>query len=287
MKEGTVHANGIEFATIEEGDGPLVLLLHGYPDIAQTWTAQIHALAAAGYRAVAPNLRGYPPTDVPPNGYYDPATLANDVIGLIDQLAGEPSFYVGHDWGAAIGYRTVAGYPDRFKRVAQLAIPHPLSMFVNLLASPAHIQGVFHFWFFQMQGFAEEALKANDLAMIDYLWKLWSPKLDEPEHRAAVKEALRQPGALEASIAYYRAAMGTLAGDPALEEQQGPLNGPTAVPTMTILGSEDPNGRNAEVQAPFFTGPLEIAYVDGTGHFLHREKPDEVSKLLVDWFAQA
>jgi len=144
---------------------------------------------------------------------------------------------------------------------------------------------VFHFWFFQMQGFAEQALQANDLAMIDFLWKLWSPKLDEPEHRAAVKRALAQPGALEASIAYYRAALGTMPGDPALADRLAALNGPTSVPTLTIVGSEDLNGRNSEAQAPFFTGPMEIATVEGAGHFLHREKPDDVSKLLVDWFA--
>jgi len=285
MRDGTVRANGIEFAYIEEGDGPVVLLLHGYPDIAQTWDAQMHALAAAGYRAIAPNSRGYPPTEVPANGYYDAATLANDIVGLIDVLAGEPVYYAGHDWGAATGYRTVAAHPEHFKRVAMLAIPHPLSMFVNILSNPAHIMGVFHFWFFQMQGFAEEALRANDMAMIDFLWKLWAPKLDEPEHRAAVKRALAQPGALEASIAYYRAAMGSMPGDPALEDQQGPLNGPTSVPTLTIVGSEDPNGRNAQAQAPFFTGPMEVVTVEGTGHFLHRERPDDVSKLLVDWFA--
>ncbi|HJT38130.1 MAG TPA: alpha/beta fold hydrolase, partial [Actinomycetota bacterium] len=107
MREGTVRANGIEFAYIEEGDGPLVLLVHGYPDIGQTWDAQMRALAAAGYRAVAPNLRGYPPTEVPQNGYYDAATITNDIVGIIDALAGEPVFYAGHDWGAAIGYRTV------------------------------------------------------------------------------------------------------------------------------------------------------------------------------------
>src|SRR6266496_835877 len=92
MKEGRVRANGIEFAYIEEGEGPLVLLVHGYPDVAQTWSAQMSALAAAGYRAVAPNLRGYPPTEVPKDGYYDGVTLARDVKGLVEALGGGPIF---------------------------------------------------------------------------------------------------------------------------------------------------------------------------------------------------
>ena len=86
MREGTVRANGIEFATIEEGDGPVVLLMHGFPDVAQTWTAQMRALADAGYRAIAVNSRGYPPTEIPADGFYDGATLAVDVKELIEQL---------------------------------------------------------------------------------------------------------------------------------------------------------------------------------------------------------
>ena len=82
MREGTVRANGIEFATIEEGDGPVVLLMHGFPDVAQTWTAQMRALADAGYRAIAVNSRGYPPTEIPADGFYDGATLAVDVNGF-------------------------------------------------------------------------------------------------------------------------------------------------------------------------------------------------------------
>ncbi|MGZ4212581.1 MAG: alpha/beta fold hydrolase [Actinomycetota bacterium] len=286
MRQGTVRANGIEFAYLEDGEGPLVLLVHGFPDVAQTWEAQMRALAAAGYRTVAPNLRGYPPTSVPDGGYYDAATLTNDVVALIEQLGGGPVHYVGHDWGAAIGYRTLAAHPELFARSVQLAIPHPLT-FATMFLDPAQIRGRFHFWFFQMKGLAEAATAANDFAMIDYLWKLWSPKLDEPEHRALVKRALAQPGALEASLAYYRASFGTIEGDPALGDQHEALNRPISVPTLTILGDEDPGKVAGALQAPYFTGPMEVAYVDGTGHFLHREKPDEVSKLIVDWLASA
>jgi len=284
MREGTVRANGIEFAYIEEGDGPVVLLMHGFPDVAQTWTSQMRALADAGYRAIAPNLRGYPPTEVPANGFYDAGTLAYDVKGLVEQLAGEPVHYVGHDWGAAIGYRTVAAFPDLFKRAVQLAIPHPLTL-AAMFANPAAVREQFHFWFFQMKGLAEAGTSANDFAMIDYLWKLWSPNLDEPDHRVLVKHALAQPGALEGSLSYYRAAFGNSPADPAAADLNDALNKPTATPTLTVLGGDDPAKALAPLQAPFFTGPMEISYVDGTAHFLHREKPNDVSKLIVDWLA--
>jgi len=284
MREGTVRANGIEFAYIEEGDGPVVLLMHGYPDIAPTWAAQMRALADAGYRAVAPYSRGYPPTEVPANGFYDACTLVTDIKELVEQLAGEPVHYVGHDWGAATGYRVTAAFPELFKRSVQLAIPHPIT-FAAMFMDPAQIRGRFHFWFFQMKGLAEAATSANDYAMIDYLFKLWSPKLDEPEHRALVKKSMSQPGALEASLSYYRAAFGNAPADPALAHLNDAINKPISTPTLTILGDEDPGKVAGKLQAPMFTGPMEVSYVDGTGHFLHREKPDDVSKLIVDWLA--
>jgi pimeloyl-ACP methyl ester carboxylesterase len=284
MREGTVRANSIEFAYIEEGDGPVVLLMHGFPDVAQTWTAQMRALADAGYRAIAANSRGYPPTEVPADGFYDGATLAVDVKGLIEQLAGEPVHYVGHDWGAATGYRAVAAFPELFKRTVQIAIPHPMT-FPAMFARPAQIHGRFHFWFFQMKGLAEAATMANDYAMIDYLWHLWSPKLNEPDHRALVKRALSQPGALEASLSYYRAAFGNSPADPKHAGLNETINAPIATPTLTLLGDEDPAKAAGKLQEPFFTGPMETIYVEGTGHFIHRERPEEVSKLIIDWLA--
>jgi len=284
MREGTVRANGLEFAYIEEGDGPVVLMMHGFPDVAQTWTAQLRALADAGYRAIAANQRGYPPTEVPADGFYDGGTLATDVKALIEQLAGEPVHYVGHDWGAANGYRAVAAFPELFKRTVQIAIPHPLT-FPYMFAEPAQIRGRFHFWFFQMKGLAEAATAANDYAMIDYLWHLWSPNLDEPDHRALVKRALSQPGALEAALSFYRAAFGNSPADPAHVDLNEAFNTPIATPTLTILGGEDPAKAAGKLQAPYFSGPMEVVWVDGTGHFIHREKPDEVSKLIIDWLA--
>ena len=136
-----------------------------------------------------------------------------------------------------------------------------------------------------MKGLAEAATSANDYAMIDYLFRLWSPKLDEPEHRALVKKSMSQPGALEASLSYYRAAFGNAPADPALAHLNDAINKPISTPTLTILGDEDPGKIAGKLQAPMFTGPMEVSYVDGTGHFLHREKPDDVSKLIVDWLA--
>ena len=96
----TVQANGLTFHCLEMGEGPLALCLHGFPDHARSFRHQLPALADAGYRAVAPYLRGYAPTDVPPNGPYQAAALAQDTVALIDALGGQCEVLIGHDWGA-------------------------------------------------------------------------------------------------------------------------------------------------------------------------------------------
>lgn len=125
MEERRVKANGIDFAYLEEGRGPTVFLLHGFPDNAHTWSHQIPALSAAGYRVVAPFLRGYPPTQIPDGGYYGRSTLALDVKELILALGGgEPVFLVGQDWGAGITYNVIAAFPELVRRALAMAIPH-------------------------------------------------------------------------------------------------------------------------------------------------------------------
>src|SRR5208283_1922938 len=100
-----IRANGLKFAYVAEGNGPLVILLHGFPDNANTWSHQLPALAAAGFHAVAPFLRGYAPSEIPRDGYYDKATLATDVAELIRALGGGRQVHlVGQDWGAIIAY---------------------------------------------------------------------------------------------------------------------------------------------------------------------------------------
>src|SRR5262245_26717623 len=121
----TVTANGLKFAYLEQGSGPLVLLLHGFPDTAHTWEHVLPKLAQAGYRAVAPFTRGYHPTELSPDNKYDTDTLASDAIALVDALGGAPAILVGHDWGASAAYGAVGMAPDKFRLLVTLAVPHP------------------------------------------------------------------------------------------------------------------------------------------------------------------
>ena len=152
MKHITVR--GLNFAYLEQGEGPLVLLLHGFPDNAQTWSHQIPALVAQGYRVVAPYLRGYPPTDVGAGGYYDKATLVADVAALIQVLGeGKPCHLVGQDWGAIIGYGVLAAYPELIARAVLMAVPHP-GQVTKRLPDATTNHRAFHWWFFRLPDLA-------------------------------------------------------------------------------------------------------------------------------------
>ena len=281
-----VRANDIDFAYLEQGTGPLVLLLHGFPDNARSWEHQLPALAAAGYRAVAPNLRGYPPTEIPTAGYYDRATLASDVAELIRQLGGgQRAHLVGQDWGAAVAYGVLAAYPELVDRAVVMAVPHPAVVAMSLLDA-RHVHHSFHWSFFQLPGLPEQALAANDFAFIDYLWRYWSaPDHEDAAHVADIKHMLAKPGALTATLAYYRAMFDPARADPRLEALRQAMNRPISVPTLALCGGADPRAELMQDQAQYFTGEYRFELVPGAGHFLHREQPSDVNRRILDWLA--
>lgn len=287
IQQGRIRANGVDFAFLEAGAGPLVLMLHGYPDNAWTWEHQIPPLVEAGYRVVAPFLRGCPPTDVVPGGYHDRATLALDIAGLIGALNGdEPCCLVGQDWGAALSYGVLAAFPDRVRRAVLMAIPHP-AMIARSLASPAQIHRAFHWWFFQLPNLPEQVIPADDFAFIDYLWNDWSPGHDDRAHIARVKAMLARPGAVAATLDYYRAALNPMRQDPLLAHLRARLDDPIAVPTLALCGADDVRAEPMAGQAQLFTGPYRFDVVPGCGHFLHRERPDEITGRILDWLKDA
>lgn len=287
MIQRDITANDLRFATLEMGEGPLVLLLHGFPDNAHSWEKQMPVLASAGYRVVAPFLRGYPPSEIPGIGYFDLATLATDIKCLIDALnAGRPCFLVGQDWGAAIGYAVLAAYPQWIKRAVILAVPHPVEVRRTIRKSPKHVLRSFHWFLFQLPWLPETLCRANDFAFIEFLWKLWSPAYDDRAHVTQIKRMLAQPGAMQAALAYYRAMMNPKKADPALADVTARLNDAIATPTRVLCGSRDMRREMLPRQRDLFAGPYEWGIVEGAGHFLHREKPAEVSAAILDWLAR-
>jgi pimeloyl-ACP methyl ester carboxylesterase len=283
IREGSIQANGIEFATIEAGEGTPVLLLHGFPDNPYTYSAQLDALASNGYRAVAPYMRGYPPTGPAPDGRYDSVALAGDVAALAGAIGdGEPAYVVGNDWGAISTYGAMALHPETIRRAVIINVGHPAT-FLTTLAHPKQLHHIFHFWFFQRSELAAGAVRASDFALVDYLWDYWSaPGHDYADHLAQVKRTLEPEGALEAGIAYYAALVDVLSTHP---EAAAKIQGRIATPTLTIFGDHDPPRELSEGEHVHFDADYRLEIVAGAGHFVHREQADQVNRLILDWFA--
>ena len=264
-----VTANGVDFAYLGEGKGPLVVLLHGFPDTAHTWDRSMIELARAGFRAVAPFMRGYAPTAIPSDAKYDSDTLGADVLAIIEALGERSAVVVGHDWGASAAYSAATQGPDRVRLLVTLAIPHPRS----LKPTPMLAWKLRHFATLRRKS-AGARLRATDFAYVDELWQRWSPSWREipASETAAVKAAFREPGCAEAACAYY-AAIGL--GLPESHRRR------ITVPTVSFAGEHDMIAPRAYEKARHcFTSSYEVVQVPG-GHFMHRQHPDEFTRELV------
>ncbi len=273
-----VQANGLRFGYLEQGTGPLVLLVHGFPDTAHTWDAVMPALADAGYRAVAPFTRGYYPTEVPGDGAYDADTLGNDVLALIAALGEASAIVIGHDFGASAGYAAAAIGPERVRLLVTMAIPHPSS----IKPTPKILWTLRHFVTLRLKS-GPARVRARDFALIDELVRRWSPAWDVPmSETTRVKEAFGQPGCLEAVLGYYRALGVRLPRSHRL---------PITVPAVAFAGEHDNIApRLFEKGRLRFTASYEVVQVPG-GHFMHREHPavfaTELVRVLHDHAARA
>ena len=278
---GTVEANGIEFGYLEVGEGPLALLLHGFPDNAWTYEDQLDAFAGAGYHAVAPFMRGYAPTQIPPDERYDAEALAGDVAGLVRALGDESAYVIGNDWGGIATYSAMALHPDVVRRAVVINIGHPAT-FLPTLLNPRQVHHIFHFWFFQLEDLAPPAVRHDDFAFLDYLWDYWSAEGHEyGDHLERVKrDTLAEDGRLEAALRYYRALLSFPQTHPEAAER---IQGKTSVPTLTIFGDQDPARDLSEGEHVNFDAEYRLEIVDGAGHFVHREQPGEVNRLVVEW----
>lgn len=287
IEQGTITANGLEFAYLAQGSGPLALCLHGFPDSAWTWRHLLPALAEAGFRAVAPFMRGYAPTQVPDDGRYQTAALALDACDLHEQLGGDgDAVIIGHDWGAMATYIAANHEPERWRRVVTMAVP-PAGAVAGGFMTYEQLKKSWYMFFFQ-HGLSDVVVGMGDLAFIDGLWADWSPGYDGSEDLPHVKDALRDPTNLAAALGYYRATLGGIGLDPALDAVQNSGNLVTQQPTLYLHGRTDGcmGLAVAEGATAFLTSEgSRMEVVDDAGHFLHVERPDVVNALVVDFVA--
>jgi pimeloyl-ACP methyl ester carboxylesterase len=291
ITQHSISANDLNisyFAAGLDNDGPLVICLHGFPDSAHTWRHLLPRLADAGYRAFAPFLRGYAPTEVPTDGRFQTAASAMDALALRDALGGgADSVIIGHDWGAVITHIAANVRPDAFAKVVTMAVPPGNAVGVAFLSNLAQIKRSWYMFFFQ-HPFADFVVGANDLAYIDMLWADWSPGFDATEELALLKPSLRDPANLQAALGFYRATLGAGYNDPALQSAQDMSSTIPPQPLLYLHGRTDGcmGAEVAEFAAAELTSNARAHFVDGAGHFLHLEKPNEVNDIILSFLAE-
>src|ERR1700739_2839236 len=263
-----VEANGLKFAFLEEGSGPLVLMLHGFPDTAHTWDDLRPRIAANGYRAVSPFLRGYHPSAIPER-YTDQETLARDPLALIAALRARDGIVIGHDWGASAAYGAAALGPDRVKKLFVVGIPHPAA----LKPSPKKLWGARHFAAYKLPG-ASNRFARNEFAALPAIYRRWSPTWNpDPEEFDAVRACFSNRASLNAAFGYYR----KLSPIPSAS-----LRARIKVPVVAFAGLDDPIVEPSDYRgaARMFEDEYIVEEVPG-GHFMHREHPEAFAERLL------
>jgi pimeloyl-ACP methyl ester carboxylesterase len=281
-----IAANGLDFAYLSDGpeDGPLALCLHGFPDSAHTWRYLLPELAAAGYRAVAPFLRGYAPTSVAADGRYQVGALVQDANALHEALGGgDDAVLIGHDWGALATYGAVAHQPRRWRRAVTAAVPPTASIGMSLLTY-AQLQKSWYMFLF-LHPLAEAALPLDDYAFLGDLWRDWSPGYDGAWDVARVKESIGDPERIVAAISYYRAMWDPTLQVPELADEQTAALLPTPRPTLYLHGRDDGCMLLSSMGSPlnFMAEGSRVEVIDDAGHFLHVERPDVVNRAILDF----
>jgi pimeloyl-ACP methyl ester carboxylesterase len=274
-----IDLGDVTLACDMDGEGPLVIAAHGFPDDATTFRAQVPALVRAGYRVAVPTLRGYAPSGVARSGRHDAVAAAGDLVALADRFSpGAPARLIGHDWGAVAGFAAVNTAPSRFSHFVSLAIPH-LRAASPRLPSLAQARRSWYIGLFQLPRVAEARLAADDFALIDRLWRDWSPGYRAtPEELRAVKDGIRDR--VGPVLAYYRALPRLL-----FTSAGRPLLAPVRVPTLHLHGEDDGclGIEGARGQERWFKGPFAFQRIRGAGHFLQREKPEEVNAAVLSF----
>lgn len=283
-----IDANGVSFSYIEQGAGPLLLCLHGFPDHALTFRHIMPALAAAGFRVVAPYMRGYLPTRAPQGSAYQSAALGLDAAALLEALSpAQPAYVFGHDWGAIAAYGAALVAPGRIRKLAVASVPYGPHFAEGLVTRYEQIRRSFYIWFFQLP-VADAAVAADDFAFIRALWRDWSPGWELPEADwQALRETFSRPGVAEAALAYYRHTFNPALQRPELAGlQQKIFIAPIDVTTLILHGERDGciGAEFLEGMEAVFPKGLEKRIVRDAGHFLHAEKPDEVAGALCRFF---
>jgi pimeloyl-ACP methyl ester carboxylesterase len=281
----SVSANGTRFHVAESGDGPLVLLLHGFPEFWWTWRQQLGSLSEAGFRAVAPDLRGYGGSDKPPRGY-DLVTAASDAAGLVRSLGEANAVVVGHDWGGLIAWTMAAYFPKVVRRLAVVSMPHPLRLRSAVLSDPLGQGRSIGFALgFQLPLWPERQLLRENAQRVGRMLSDWSgPGWPDEETARRYEQAMCVPAVAHSALEYHRWYLRSRFRPDGLRYTRM-MRTPIQAPTLHLHGALDPcvlpaaaRGSSAYVEAPY-----RWRLIDGAGHFPHEEIPDRFDLELRSW----
>ncbi|MBK5306479.1 MAG: alpha/beta hydrolase [Frankiaceae bacterium] len=276
METLQLDANGLVFDALTDGpaDGRLVVLLHGFPQTSWSWRHVIGVLAAAGYRVVAPDQRGYSP-GARPEGVpaYAMPHLVADVVGMLDALGAERADVVGHDWGAAVAWQLADRHPSRVRTVTAVSVPHPLAFVEALRTDDDQRQRSQYMRLFQVEGKAEEVLLRDGDGGLRTFFGGAEATADVDRYVAL----MQQPGVLTTCLSWYRAQD--------LEDVKG--MGPTTVPTLYVWSDNDLalGPVAAHATAGFVTAPYRFEVLHGVSHWIPEEAHGELSTWLLEHLA--
>ncbi|MCB0069169.1 MAG: alpha/beta hydrolase, partial [Caldilineaceae bacterium] len=271
---------GINLHVVMAGpsDGPLVLLLHGFPEFWYGWRRQIPALAAAGYHVWAPDQRGYNRSDKPAGvAAYGIETLAKDVVGLIEASGREQVYLVGHDWGAAVAWWVAGRYPERVKKLAILNVPHPAVMQRTVREDAEQRKKSWYIFFFQLPWLPEKSLSDNGYTNAIRGLKGSSRRgTFSDQDIAAYRQAWSQPGALTGMLNWYRAV--------ARNQGTGVSLGRIRVPTLMIWGANDIALSRSMAQPSIdLCDDGRLVFLEEASHWVQHEEPETVNRLLLEF----
>jgi pimeloyl-ACP methyl ester carboxylesterase len=269
----TIAHAGRKYVLAQAGEGPDIVLLHGFPDTPYSWREIASALVAAGWRVSLPWLRGYHPETIVPGIGYGADALAHDGAGVIEAIGASSAVLVGHDWGAFVTYTAASLAPDRVRAIVTVGIPHPSV----LRPTPAGLWEIRHFAALKLPWAARTA-RRNDFAYFERLYRRWAPHWtgsERDETLSIAKRALWSPATLDGAISYYR--------DAALGRLPEPIGSVPAVPGLIIGGDHGPGHGLYERTAELLPEPSRALIVPGAGHWPHRENSALVLPQLLEF----
>jgi epoxide hydrolase 4 len=282
LREGYAEIGEQRLHYVEVGEGPLIVLLHGFPEFWYAWRRQIEPLAAAGFRVVAPDTRGVNLSSKPDGvGAYNVNQLAADIRGLIQERGAEKAMLVGHDWGGTIAWATAMQHPEVVDRLAILNAAHPRKLSQGLQHHPDQLRRSWYFFFFDLPDLPEAVVHANHWHFFRHFLRDAHPAYT-PEEIERYVEAWSQPGASTGMINYYRSSVRTPLKQ--AEEQIRPIS----APTLVIWGERDRylRGDLAEPEHDDVPNLARVERLPDASHWVHHDEPERVTQLLVDFFRE-